>query len=48
LLELLNECSGAPLRFGVVLPQCHQPPDPPHPLGLLRARGKWPRRRTAE
>jgi len=34
------------LSFPIV-GRCHQQPDPPHPLGLLRARRERPRGRRA-
>src|SRR5262249_14783194 len=47
LLEPLPEGSGAELSFGIVLGVEHQHADPPHVLGLLRARHERPRCRCA-
>ena len=47
LLESLPERRDAGLCFRVALGKRHQHADPPHPLGLLRARGERPRRRRA-
>src|SRR5262249_28524559 len=47
LLEPLPEGSGAELSFGIVLGVEHQHADPPHVLGLLRARHERPRYRCA-
>ena len=47
LLESLAERRDKGLAFRVALGICHQHVDPPHPLGLLRARYNRPRNRRA-
>ena len=49
LLQPLQECREAGLRFRIVRGRAHEHADAPHPLGLLRARRERPRgRRAAE
>jgi hypothetical protein len=49
LLKPLAERGDPCLRYWIALSITHQYSDPPHPLGLLRARGERPcRRRAAE
>ena len=43
LLQRLHEHSDAGLSFRIISRDAHQHADPPHPLGLLRTRRKWPR-----
>ena len=47
LLQPLQECRDAGLPFRIVRGTWHEHADAPHPLGLLRARRKRPRRRCA-
>jgi hypothetical protein len=47
-LESLPERGDLRLCLRVILDIPHQDADPPHPLGLLRARREWPRRRATE
>src|SRR5262249_5026704 len=47
LLEPLPECREAGPHFRIVLGEARQHADPPHPLGLLRARRQRPRNRRA-
>ena len=48
LLKSLPECGGEGLSFRGALGKRHQHADPPHPVGLLRARHQRPGRRAAE
>src|SRR5262245_42112358 len=48
LLEPLPECREAGPCFRIVLGKAHQHADPPHLVGLLRARRERPRGRAAE
>jgi hypothetical protein len=49
LLQPLMESCETRLSFSIIGNGIHQHANAPHPLGLLRARGEWPRsRRTAE
>src|SRR5262249_35817051 len=45
--ESLPERCDPRLGYRIVLGEIHQHADPPHPLWLLRARGKRPRDRSA-
>ena len=48
-LECLPKRSDAGVHLGIVLSECVQKRDPPHPLALLRPRRERPHhRRTAE
>jgi hypothetical protein len=42
LLEPLQQCADAGLRFCIVRGERHQHADAPHALALLRARGERP------
>src|SRR6516165_4552985 len=46
--EPLPECREAGPYFRIVLGKAHQHADPPHSVGLLRARRERPHRRAAE
>src|SRR5262249_54571853 len=47
LLKSLLDDRDATLRFWIIFGEHHEHTDPPHPLALLRARRKRPRRRRA-
>jgi len=47
LLQAADECLFSSLLFGIAFIGREEHADPPHPLGLLRARGEWPSRRRA-
>src|SRR5262249_36369530 len=47
-LQRLAERCNARLCLRIALGKAHQHADPPHPVGLLRARRERPRRRTTE
>jgi hypothetical protein len=47
LQDLLERCDAG-VTFWIVRGRVHEHTDPPHLLGLLRARGERPRRRTTE
>jgi hypothetical protein len=43
-LELLQERPDPGLKFRIVRSCGQEEADAPHPLGLLRAHGEWPRK----
>src|SRR6516165_12039596 len=46
-LQRLAESRNARLCLRIALGKAHQHADPPHPVGLLRARREWPSQRRA-
>src|SRR5215470_8947999 len=46
-LQFPLKCHQARRRYGIVIGECTEQPDPPYPLGLLRARRERPSRSRA-